>query len=165
MTPPSGCAASSPSRASNQRVLPVLQWVATLAAGLFAGAALYVSLVEHPARIGLGSRAAVQEFGPSYRRGAAMQAPLSLVGAVAGIACWAVGASAAWLAGGLALGALVPFTLLVIMPTNKRLLDARLDAGSNEATTLLRRWARLHLVRTLVGVVVFAGFVALAVRR
>jgi len=45
------------------------------------------------------------------------------------------------------------------------LLDARLDAGSNEATTLLRRWARLHLVRTLVSVAVFAGFVVPAVRR
>ncbi|HEY3097294.1 MAG TPA: anthrone oxygenase family protein, partial [Methylomirabilota bacterium] len=107
-------------------MLPLLQWIATLAAGLFAGAALYVSLVEHPARASLGSRAAIQEFRPSYRRGAAMQAPLSLLGAAAGVACWATGASAAWLAGALALGALVPFTLIVIMPTNKRLLDARL---------------------------------------
>ncbi len=135
-------------------MLPLLQWIATLAAGLFAGAALYVTLVEHPARASLGSRAAIQEFRPSYRRGAAMQAPLSLLGAAAGVACWATGASAAWLAGALVLGALVPFTLTVIMPTNKRLLDARLDAGSGEATTLLRRWARLHLVRTLVSVAV-----------
>lgn len=50
-----------------------------------------------------------------------------------------MGASVAWLVGGLVLGALVPFTLIVIMPTNKRLLDARLDAASDEATTLLRR--------------------------
>jgi hypothetical protein len=143
----------------------ILQFVATLAAGLFAGAAVYVSLVEHPARVGLGSRAAVAEFGPSYRRGALMQAPLSLIGAAAGIGCWATGASAAWLVGALALGALVPFTLLVIMPTNKRLLDPRLDAGSNEAAALLRRWAQLHAVRTVVSLVVFAGFVALALRR
>ena len=146
-------------------MLPVLQSIATLAAGLFAGAALYVSLVEHPARVSLGSRPAVQEFRPSYRRGAAMQAPLSLVGAVAGVACWAVGASAAWLASALALGALVPFTLIVIMPTNKRLLDTRLDPGSNEAGALLRGWAALHAVRTLVGLAVFAAFVALVASR
>jgi hypothetical protein len=142
-----------------------LEWVATLAAGLFAGAALYVTLVEHPARVSLGARAAIHEFGPSYRRGAAMQAPLSLVGAAAAIARWALGASPAWLVGGLALGALVAFTLVIIMPTNKRLLDARLDAGSGEATTLLRRWGTLHAVRTIVGVAVFAGFVALEARR
>jgi hypothetical protein len=146
-------------------VSALLEWIATLAAGLFAGAALYVSLVEHPARASLGSRAAVHEFGPSYRRGALMQAPLSLLGAAAGIGCWATGASVAWLVGALALGALVPFTLLVIMPTNKRLLDPRLDAGSEEAAALLRRWARLHVVRTVVSLVVFAGFGALAVWR
>jgi hypothetical protein len=143
----------------------LLDYVATLAAGLFAGAAVYVSLVEHPARVSLGPRAAVQEFGPSYRRGAAMQAPLSLVGALAAIARWVAGGSPAWLVGGLALGALVPFTLLVIMPTNTRLLDERLDAGSDEASVLLRRWARLHAARTVVGLVVFAGFVTLAGRR
>jgi Domain of unknown function (DUF1772) len=146
-------------------VTSLLGWTAALAAGLFAGAALYVSLVEHPARVSLGPRAAVSEFGPSYRRGAAMQAPLSLIGALAAIAHWATGGSAAWLIGGLALGALVPFTLLVIMPTNKRLLDERLDAGSGEAAGLLQRWARLHAVRTVIGLAVFAEFVALLTRR
>ena len=139
----------------------LLGWVATLAAGLFAGAALYVSLVEHPARVSLGPRAAVHEFGPSYRRGAAMQAPLSLVGALAAIARWVIGGSAAWLIGGLALGALVPFTLVVILPTNKRLLADTLEPGSAEAHALLARWGRLHAVRTIVSLVVFAGFVAL----
>ncbi|HEV8472764.1 MAG TPA: DUF1772 domain-containing protein [Methylomirabilota bacterium] len=144
----------------------LLGWTATVAAGLFAGAALYVSLVEHPARVSLGPRAAVSEFGPSYRRGAAMQAPLSLIGALVAIAHWATGGgSAAWLIGGLALGALVPFTLLVIMPTNKRLLDERLDAGSGEAAGLLQRWARLHAVRTVISLAVFAEFVALLTRR
>lgn len=142
-----------------------LEWAATLAAGLFAGAALYVTLVEHPARVSLGARAAIHEFGPSYRRGAAMQAPLSLVGAAAAIARWVMGASPVWLVGGLALGALVPFTLAIIMPTNTRLLDSRLDAGSEEAASLLRRWGTLHAVRTVVSLAVFGGFVALAARR
>ena len=43
----------------------VLQLVATLSAGLFAGAALYITLVEHPARMQCGTRLAVSEFGPS----------------------------------------------------------------------------------------------------
>jgi len=93
-----------------------------------------------------------------------MQAPLSLVGAAAGIAHWASGASVEWLVGALVLGALVPFTLVVITPINTRLLDARLDADSEEAIALLRRWARLHAVRTAISVAVFAGFLALATR-
>ena len=142
----------------------VLAGIATVAAGLFAGAALYVTLVEHPARVGLGPRAAVLEFGPSYRRGAAMQAPLSLIGAAAAIVCWATGGSGAWLVGGLALGALVPFTLLVIRPTNEQLLAATPDTTSLDAPALLARWGRLHAVRTVVSLVVFAGFVALRAR-
>jgi hypothetical protein len=142
----------------------LLDWIATLAAGLFAGAALYVSLVEHPARVSLGPRAAVHEFRPSYRRGAAMQAPLSALGAAAGIARWATGGSVVWLAGGLALGALVPFTLLVIRPTNARLLADTPDVSVPDVAALLTRWGRLHAVRTVVSLAVFAGFLALLTR-
>ena len=139
----------------------LLGWIATLAAGLFAGAALYVSLVEHPARVSLGPRAAVEEFRPSYRRGAAMQAPLSLLGAAAALGRGTIDGSLAWLAGGVALGALVPFTLLVIRPTNSRLLA---DTPQIDADALLARWGRLHAVRTVVSLVVFAAFVALLAR-
>ena len=43
--------------------------VAVLACGLFTGAAVYVSLVEHPARMECGVEIAAAEFSPSYRRG------------------------------------------------------------------------------------------------
>src|SRR5947208_6620542 len=42
--------------------------LATLAAGLFTGAAVYIIFVEHPARVSCGSALAVTEFGPSYTR-------------------------------------------------------------------------------------------------
>jgi hypothetical protein len=142
----------------------LLAGIATVAAGLFAGAALYVCLVEHPARVSLGHRAALHAFGPSYRRGAAMQAPLSLLGAAAAIAHWATGSSVAWLAGGLALGALVPFTLLVIRPTNARLLAHTPEVDAVDAQALLARWGRLHAVRTVVSLGVFVVFVALLTR-
>jgi hypothetical protein len=142
----------------------LLAWIATLTAGIFAGAAVYVSLVEHPARVRLGPKAAVLQFGPSYRRGAALQAPLALIGALAAIARWAISGSDWWLAGGIALGALVPYTLIVVLPTNKRLLDPALDRDSAEAVMLLRCWGHLHAVRTLVSVAVFAKFLVLLER-
>jgi hypothetical protein len=125
--------------------------IALVATALFAGAAVYISLVEHPARESCGSAIAVAEFGPSYRRAAIMQGGLALVGGGAGIVRWATLGGTGWLAGGLLLGALIPYTLIVIMPTNKRLLDPTLDARSAEASALLCRWGRLHSVRTLVG--------------
>jgi hypothetical protein len=50
--------------------------------------------------------------------------------------------------GGLLLGAVVPFTLIVIFPTNARLLNPALDPRSAEAAELLQTWGRLHAVRS-----------------
>lgn len=138
--------------------------VATVAVGLFAGASMYVSVVEHPARLECGAALAVKHFGPSARRAAVMQGSLAVVGLVAAAVAWGQGSGTGWLMGGLLLGAMVPFTLVVIMPTNRRLLDASLDTGSAEAVELLRRWGRLHALRTAVGVVVFVFFVSTALR-
>jgi uncharacterized membrane protein len=54
------------------------------------------------------------------------------------------------------LGSAIPFTLLVNLPTNKRLLDPSLDASSEEAVVILQRWGRLHAVRTITGLTAFA---------
>src|SRR5438552_19119944 len=104
--------------------------LATLAAGLFTGAAVYITLVEHPARVSCGSVLAVTEFGPSYKRATMMQASLALVGAGAWIGRWAARGGLGWLVSSVVLGAVVPFTLLVIIPTNLRLLDPSLDKAS-----------------------------------
>ena len=138
--------------------------VAVVVSGLFAGACIYVSCVEHPARIESGAAVGVKHFAPSARRAAAMQGGLATVGLLASLAAWGLGAGAGWLAGGLLLGAMIPFTLIIIMPTNRRLLDAKLDTGSGEAIELLRHWGRLHAVRTIVGVVVFGLFLTFALR-
>ena len=133
----------------------MLELAALLCTGLFAGAALYVSLVEHPARLACGPALAVAEFGPSYRRGAVMQASLAVGGCLAAVAAWTQGSPTPVLVAGLLLGSLIPFTLIVILPTNKRLLDAGLDRSSPEAAALLTRWGRLHAVRSVVGGVAF----------
>jgi hypothetical protein len=108
---------------------------------------VYISAVEHPARMLCGTRLAVTEFAPSYKRATLMQASLAALGTLAGIAVWLMGAPAWWLVGGLLLGAVVPFTLLVMLPTNNQLLDPSLDKDSELASQLLRRWGELHVVR------------------
>ncbi len=82
----------------------------------------------------------------------------------AGIVRWGTGGGLAWLVSGVVLGAVVPFTLIVILPTNHRLLDASLDKASPEAETLLARWGRLHAVRSALSFVAFALFLILLVR-
>jgi hypothetical protein len=138
--------------------------VATVAAGLFAGASLYVSMVEHPAWVECGPALAIKVFGPSARRAAVMQGGLAVVTLLAGVASWYQGTGVAWLLGGLLMATLVPFTLLVLGSINRRLLDPQLDSGSGEARRLLSIWGRLHAVRTVVGVVVFATFAVMFLR-
>src|SRR5688500_16255965 len=66
-------------------MLESTQTVAILASTLFAGAALYVSLVEHPARLSCGTELAATEFGPSYKRATVMQVALAVLAAIAGL--------------------------------------------------------------------------------
>ena len=123
--------------------------LAIFCCALFAGASLYISFVEHPARMECGAPFAATIFPPSYRRASKMQASLAVLGFVGGFEAWWFGADVRWLIGAILLVLVVPFTLVAVMPTNARLLDADLDRQSPEAARLLARWGRLHAVRTI----------------
>jgi hypothetical protein len=136
----------------------MLQMVATLATGIFFGAAVYINLVEHPARISCGVPLAVTEWRPSYKRGTLMQAPLALIGSLSALAVWWFQRTPAWLIGGVLLLLVIPFTLVVILPTNKRLESKELDLQSEEAGRLLRQWGWLHAIRSILSGVAFVMF-------
>lgn len=133
----------------------MLEIIAILCAGLFAGAAIYVSFVEHPARLAGGTALAVGEFRPSYRRAAVMQASLAIVGSLSALGAYLQTGYGALLAGAILLGASVPYTLIAIRPTNARLLAQDLAPDSTEAAALLRRWGALHAVRSGLGALAF----------
>ena len=139
----------------------VFETLATLSTGLFAGAAIYITAVEHPARMECGTDLAIREFAPSYRRATVMQASLAAIGFLMAIAAWLTSGSVWWLVGGAILVAVIPFTLLIILPTNKKLLDPSLDKGSELASRLLVRWGTLHMVRSLLSLISFLIFLFL----
>jgi uncharacterized membrane protein len=145
--------------------LAISESLSLLCSGLFAGASLYISFVEHPARIQCGTTIALTQFAPSYKRATRMQASLAALATLAAIAAWLQGAPATWLTGGLLLGAVIPFTLIVILPTNNRLLDPSLDKNSEQAEQLLQRWATLHAVRTALSLASFLVFLFAAIWR
>jgi len=134
------------------------QIVATLASGIFSGAAVYINFVEQPARLSCGVQLAVTEWRPSYKRGTLMQAPLALIGSLSALISWWSDRGLAWLIGGLLLLLIIPFTLVVILPTNKRLESQDLDLSLEEAGCLLRRWGRLHAVRSILSGAAFLVF-------
>jgi hypothetical protein len=128
-----------------------LPLIALILATFFAGAALYISLVEHPARLCLDDASALLQWQPSYKRALPIQAGLAALGGLIGLIAWHQFRHWPWLVGSLVLLANWPFTFLVIMPTNKRLMEMLpTDTGAG-SRALLRRWGSLHNVRSLLG--------------
>lgn len=128
-----------------------LSVAALMLATLFAGAALYITLVEHPARLTLTDAPLLAQWRPSYKRALPIQAGLAVAGGIAGIAVWHLTRDWRWLAGAVTLLANWPFTLLVIMPVNKRLLAMSADEAGAESRSMLGRWGGLHNVRSILG--------------
>src|SRR5262249_42880412 len=132
--------------------------VALVVAAVFTGAALYINVVEQPARLRLGHNALLTEWKPSYKRGFAMQAPLAIVGFLLGLlASWETG-KWLWVVGAFLLLANWPYTLLVIMPTNRKLIATELSKAGRETRNLIEHWARLHAIRTALGFAATAVF-------
>jgi len=144
--------------------LSALQITAAFCAALFAGAALYINVAEHPARMVLDTRHAALQWAPSYERATWMQAPLALLSLLAGTAASLMGGGAGWLGAALLIGAVVPFTFVVVLPTNHALLAPDRDLASDETRALLERWARLHAVRTALSLAATAVYLVLLSR-
>ena len=134
--------------------------LALTTAALFTGAAVYISIAEHPARLQLTESAALAQWQPSYKAAVPMQAGLALASALLGLWAWIDLGDPLFLVGALLIFAVIPFTLFVIMPTNNRMLGTAPDSAGAEARSLLVRWGKLHWVRNLLGLAAVAVFIA-----
>ena len=140
----------------------IFPFLATLSAALFAGAALYINLVEHPARMGLEVAAAAAQWAPSYQRATWLQAPLAITSFATGLLSGWLNGGIGWMVGALLIGAVVPFTFIVIMPTNHQLQAPGRDLGSAETRALLVKWGQLHAVRTGLSLLATAIYLCMA---
>jgi uncharacterized membrane protein len=125
--------------------------LALLTAAVFAGAAVYISAVEQPARLGLDHRSLLIEWKPAYKRGTVMQAPLAIAGFILGLMAWWQTGHGAWAVGALLMIANWPVTFFVIMPTNDRLMAIEPATAGPESRTMIERWGTLHMARTTLG--------------
>jgi hypothetical protein len=130
-------------------LLEIAEFIAIFYTTLFTGAAIYVTLVEHPARMACGTELAATEWGPSYKRAARMQATLAAISTLAAFVSWGLTENILWLVGAFLIFAVIPFTLIAIKPTNDLLLNTSRDRASAETHALLEKWGNLHAVRSL----------------
>lgn len=136
--------------------------IALATAAAFAGAAFYVGFAEQPARLMLDDQALLTQWKPSYARGFAMQASLAVISAGLGfIASWQLG-DWRWAVAAALILANWPYTLFVMLPTNKRIDAWPIETASSDSRALIVTWGKLHAVRTALGLAATAGFLVLA---
>ena len=136
----------------------LLGLLALVAAAIFTGAAFYVNVAEQPARLALDDRALLTEWKPAYKRGAAMQAPLALIGFLLGMLAWWQAAHPGFLIGAISIIAPWPWTLIVIKPVNDALLATALDQAGPPTRALIVKWGTIHAVRTALGALAVIAF-------
>jgi hypothetical protein len=138
--------------------------LALILAAVFSGAAIYVNVAEQPARLALDDRALVTEWKRAYKRGAAMQAPLAIVACVLGLLAWWQTGVWQWLLGAIIMIANWPYTLLGVMPTNNKLMAIDPMTANTDSRKHIEKWARLHSVRTILGLAATVVFLWASLR-
>jgi hypothetical protein len=138
---------------------------ALVVAAAFTGAAVYITVAEQPARLGLDDRALLAEWKAAHKRGAMMQGSLAVVGFGLGVIAWLQLGRWQWLAGALLLVANWPYTILAIMPTNNRLMSLDPGAAGSHSRGLIVAWGKLHAMRSLLGALATIVFVWAALER
>jgi Domain of unknown function (DUF1772) len=117
----------------------------------FTGAAIYINIAEQPARLQLDDRSLLAEWKPAYKRGYLMQASLVVVGGLLGLGAFLGTLDWRWLLGALILLANWPYTIFVIMPTNRHLMETPVEAATIETRQMVRQWGVLHAGRSALG--------------
>jgi hypothetical protein len=125
--------------------------LALVVAAVFTGAAVYINIAEHPARLILEDSALLTQWKPSYKRGFALQASLAVIGCLLGLWAWYLTGIWQWGLGAVVLVSNWPYTLVAIMPVNNRLMAMPVDSPTDELRILMSKWNRFHAVRSALG--------------
>ncbi len=135
----------------------VLQSLGHYASGIFAGAALYISVTQQPSLAEtLNNNELVVHFKSFYPKAARMQATLTIVSSAALIASHFLKHDWWNLAAGILMGSIFPYTILLMLPVNNQFMNATPGSSSSKPfTKLFSTWGKLHWYRTIASIVAF----------
>jgi hypothetical protein len=139
-------------------MLEFMQLVATLAAGIWTGSAVYIAFAEHPSALKVGLEFATLYFRHMSKRTAPFMMVISATSGLAAIYVWWHTGSGAWLTGGILQLSMFPLTGALIVPTNIRLIRIDPVAEPEQTAALHKRWGQMHWLRTIIGSLSFPLF-------
>jgi hypothetical protein len=140
----------------------ILPFITLVASGIFTGAAIFINVAEHPARISCLQDSpgfVLKQWRQSYQRAAIMQALLAASTFLFGVLsyfCYQKQFPFMWLCASIMFGSIIPFTLVFMMPINHYLQSAHAGDAVSEK---LQKWEQLHGVRSVVSTFSFLIFV------
>ena len=131
----------------------VIGELALIFAAFYVGLAIYIVLIEQPARLSLNSQALLGVWKSAYNRGHVIGISTTLITAILGIAAFVISHQVFWLAGAIAILLNVPYTLTFIRPTNNKLLLTQPEFAGDETRELIVKWEKLHRFRCIFGTI------------
>lgn len=132
--------------------------IALFLCGTFFGAAVYISIAQHPASMKAGVPFAAKFFPPMYNLAAPMQIILAVGGTLAGLIQWYLSSDALWAIGSVLLVFVIPFTLIVLKPINDQLRNPNVERSDPQTEQLLNQWAARHWVRSIASGLSFVAY-------
>ncbi|KAG0299432.1 hypothetical protein BGZ98_010068 [Dissophora globulifera] len=139
---------------SNPSLLTAGKAATVASIGLFAGVSLSYNAIIMPSLRKISNESALPVWASAYNIGKKLQVGLILTSIVAGSSVYYKTENPYFLAAPLIMGSIVPYTLALIMPTNKILLGI-LDGAKSDAhlDELFVKWDLLHFGRTVMSMV------------
>ena len=131
--------------------------------GIQFGVALTASVIIHPILVMIDKIVAIEVFKPFFDKTHILVLILSIFITILALVYSIFTGNLWWVGVSLLLHLNGPYTLLFMMPINKRLMDKNVDAGSEKTAEDFKKWGELHLVRTVLNGIIFLAFVILTV--
>ena len=147
-------------------LFPCLEVVSTVAAGIFVGSALYVNIVEHPARMTVtDTKSCHKQWMESFDRAKVLQSCLALVSVSSGAGAYYCNPKKGlpFLLGGGLVATVFPYTIFILKPNSiDPIYDEEITNKKSESVVreTIDKWYSYHMIRGMITLPVFVGYVA-----
>jgi len=127
------------------------------------GIALTATVIVHPILVMAKKVTAIEVFKPFFDKTHIWVLVLSIIVTLLALAYSLMTGHWWWFGISMLMHLNGPYTILFMMPLNRRLMDENVDPLSEQTASDIRKWGGLHLVRTILNGLIFISFIVLTV--